>query len=253
MPVAVRLVAASCLLLPACRTTPAPTAPSATDSPASPASPASTPATVPAKTTTQIAIIDRPITFGDGRKQLTVAYRQRHQDPQASDIAITPKVVVLHHTGRGTLEESWGYFEPPTIDNSRPNVTAAGDVNVSAHFMVDRDGTIYRLVPETWMARHCIGLNHVAIGIENVGNDTEFPLTDAQVAANIVLVRHLAQRFAITHVIGHFEYQQMEGHPLFWEREPDYRTQKVDPGPAFMAAVREGIADLELQGPPGSP
>jgi len=25
-------------------------------------------------------------------------------------------------------------------------------------------------MPETWMARHCIGLNHVAIGIENVGD-----------------------------------------------------------------------------------
>jgi len=198
----------------------------------------------------ELVIIDRPINFGDERKRLTLAYRQRHQDPQATGIEITPQVVVLHHTGRGTLEESWNYFDPPQIDDSRPNVTAAGGVNVSTHFMVDRDGTIYRLLPETWMARHCIGLNHVAIGVENVGNDREFPLTKAQVAANIALVRHLAQRYSLTHIIGHFEYQQLEGHPLFSEREADYRTEKVDPGPAFMAEVRGGLEDLGLQGPP---
>ncbi len=201
-------------------------------------------------TASELTIIDRPINFADERKQRTIAYRQRHQDAKATGIEITPQVIVLHHTGRGTLEESWNYFDPPTIDDSRPNVTAAGDVNVSTQFMVDRDGTIYRLMPETWMARHCIGLNHVAIGVENVGNDTAFPLTEAQVAANIALVRHLARRYAITHVIGHFEYQAFEGHPLFVEREPDYRTEKVDPGPAFMAAVRAGIEDLGLQGPP---
>ncbi len=39
--------------------------------------------------------------------------------------------------------------------------------------MVDRDGTRYRLMPETYMARHVIGLNYYSIGIENVGGSME--------------------------------------------------------------------------------
>ena len=43
------------------------------------------------------------------------------------------------------------------------------------------------------MARHCIGLNHVAIGIENVGDGEKLPLTPAQVQADAALVRATAR------------------------------------------------------------
>ena len=33
------------------------------------------------------------------------------------------------------------------------------------------------------------------------------------------------------------------------ERDPHYRNDKPDPGPRFMAAVRERLADLSLRGP----
>ena len=48
---------------------------------------------------------------------------------------------------------------------------------------MDRDGAVYRLMPETWMARHTIGLNRVAIGIENVGGP-RWPLTPEQLRAD---------------------------------------------------------------------
>ena len=35
--------------------------------------------------------------------------------------------------------------------------------------MIDRDGTIYQLVPLAIMCRHTVGLNYTAIGIEHVG------------------------------------------------------------------------------------
>lgn len=58
--------------------------------------------------------------------------------------------------------------------------------------MVDRDGSIYQLMPEKWMARHVIGLNHYAIGIENVGGiNGKDDLTDAQARANAFLVCYL--------------------------------------------------------------
>ena len=52
---------------------------------------------------------------------------------------------------------------------------------------VDRDGTICRLMPETWMARHVIGLNYSAIGIENqmVSISVEGSLTSSMAARRV--------------------------------------------------------------------
>jgi len=121
---------------------------------------------------------------------------------------------------------------------------------VSAHFLVDRDGTIYRLQPETRMGRHCIGLNHIAIGVENVGDGKAYPMTDAQVAADAKLVRYLAARYPIHVLVGHLEADRMRGTRYYVEREAGYRDDKPDPGAQFMADVRAKVADLHLDGPP---
>ncbi|HEX9106170.1 MAG TPA: peptidoglycan recognition family protein, partial [Longimicrobiales bacterium] len=147
---------------------------------------------------------------------------------------------------------SYDTFVPPTLGGGRPDLARTSDLNVGIQFLVDRDGTIYRLMPETWMARHVIGLNYSSIGVENVGGTRDAPdLTQAQVEANIKLVRYLAAKYpTIRYLIGHYEYRQFEGTPLWLERDSSYRTRKTDPGPAFMAAVRAAVADLHLQGPP---
>src|SRR5690606_2251200 len=104
--------------------------------------------------------------------------------------------IVLHWTAIEDFESSFRTFDSETL-SGRPDLAGSGDVNVSIQFLVDRDGTIYRLMPETWMARHVIGLNYVAIGVENVGTGTPNTdtLTDAQIAANIDLVRYLAGKY----------------------------------------------------------
>ena len=192
----------------------------------------------------------RPIDFNQERIDLTLAYRRIHQDPHAQDILIQPKMIILHWTGINSLQSTWNYFNRTRAEAARSQLAAAGEVNVSAHFLVDRDGTIFRLMPETWMARHCIGLNQVAIGIENVGDGEKFPLTEAQAKANAALVRYLKARHPIEYLIGHMEYRRMEGTPLFVERDPGYRNNKPDPGINFMAKVRELVNDLKLHGPP---
>ncbi|MBZ5525590.1 MAG: peptidoglycan recognition protein family protein [Acidobacteriia bacterium] len=197
-----------------------------------------------------LKIIDRPINFDKERIQRTIAYRRAHQNPKANDVIIQPRMIILHWTGISSFNSTWNYFNAKYAEEARPQLAAAGDVNVSAHFLIDRDGTIYRLMPENWMARHCIGLNHVAIGIENVGDNDRFPLTDAQVQSNAALVRYLAKKWPITHLIGHHEYRRMEKHPYFLELDPKYRNQKPDPGDEFMSKVRALVADLKLQGPP---
>jgi N-acetylmuramoyl-L-alanine amidase len=197
-----------------------------------------------------VPIIDRPIRFDDERKALTLAYRQAHSDPKATDITIVPQIVVIHHTAFATLEQSFQYFDRTRIEGSREELARAGDVNVSAHFLVDLDGKVYRLMPETWMARHCIGLNHVAIGIENVGGAPNVRLTEAQVDANAALIRDLKQRHDIVLVIGHHEYRKLEREPWFLERDASYRTTKVDPGPDFMRKVRARIKTPRVLTPP---
>mgnify|MGYP001822044794 CR=1 FL=1 len=63
--------------------------------------------------------------------------------------------------------------------------------------------------------------------------------------------RYLAEKYpTIRYLIGHSEYRRFEGHTLWRELDPNYRTEKVDPGDRFMAAVRAGVAELGLSGPP---
>ena len=197
-------------------------------------------------------IVERLLPWDEARTGLTKEYRRVHQGQDEPGITIEPKVIVLHWTGPGTLDSTWNTFAPSTL-GGRPGLEGAGALNVSAHFVVDRDGTIVRLLPDDRFARHVIGLNHVSIGVENVGGGETMPLTDAQVVANAALVRHLADRHGITHLIGHHEYRRMEAHPYFHETDPTYRTGKIDPGPEFMAAVRGKVEDLGLQGPPDGP
>jgi beta-lactamase class A len=199
-----------------------------------------------------LRIVDRPIPFSAERVAMTRAYIRTHYGLDVPDIRIVPKIVVLHWTAVPTLEGSFEAFRPEKIPASRTDLTGAGEVNVSIQFLVDRDGTIYRLMPENWMARHVIGLNYDAIGVENVGGtDGREDLTDAQVAANVRLVRYLARKYpTIQYLIGHSEYQSFEGHPLWRELDPGYRTGKIDPGKRFMSAVRAGVEGLGLRGPP---
>ncbi len=215
---------------------------------ASPIAPVAAPAVVIVDAPA-VVIVDAPMKWSTQRAELTLAYRRAHSDRDATDLVISPRVVVLHYTSGNSAKTTRSYFDNTRIEASRPELARAGAVNVSSHYLVDRDGTIYRLQPETQFARHCIGLNHLAIGIENVGDATRWPLTDAQVTANAALVRELAARFEITHLLGHHEVMQFRTHPYFVERDAAYSNDKPDPGAAFMQRVRAELAALKLSGP----
>jgi N-acetyl-anhydromuramyl-L-alanine amidase AmpD len=183
--------------------------------------------------------VDIPILFNEQRIELTKEYLAQRYELEQDTPDIVPKMVVLHWTVIPTLEGSFRAFNNPTLPNWRPALENVSGLNVSSHFLVDRDGTIYRLMPETTMARHTIGLNHCAIGIENVGGGKDLPLTKAQLKSNIYLVEYLASKYDIEYVIGHQEYTQFEGHPLWLEVDDGYRTTKTDPGMDFMEKVRK--------------
>lgn len=196
---------------------------------------------------TQKTIVDKPITFNENRRILTLEYLQKRYGLEQDSPEIIPKMIVLHWTVIPTFEESFDAFNPATLPNWRPDIKNVSGLNVSSQFMVDQDGTIYRLMPETTMARHVIGLNHCAIGIENIGGTEDFPLTKAQLKSNIWLVRHLADIYNIDYLIGHYEYTLFEGHPLWLEKDAGYRTVKTDPGKDFMTKVRKAVKDLNFK------
>lgn len=194
-----------------------------------------------------LQIVDKPIVFDEERVRLTLEYMEEHYGMTPDTPAIDPRMIVVHWTAYPTLARSFEAFYAPTLSASRPTIRQASRLNVSVPYLIDRDGTIYQLMPDTLMARHVIGLNHCAIGIENVGDGGQYPLTDAQLAANVRLIRHLAQQYPIDYVIGHHEYRQFIGHPLWKEKDPTYLTDKDDPGAAFMIRLRERLSEVPLK------
>ena len=203
----------------------------------------------PAPPAPALEIIDRPIRLGTERMELTRDYIRKHYGLEVDDATIVPRAIVIHWTGTRGLKGTWRAFNRVRIRRARRHLQRGGAVNVSAHFLVARDGTIYRLMPETWMARHAIGLNYDAIGIENMGGGKKVPLTAKQLQANISLVRYLTARHGgIRYLIGHMEWRKVQNLPIFRELDPTYRNAKADPGPRFMKSLRHGVKDLGLLG-----
>lgn len=192
-------------------------------------------------------MMEKPIVFDDERRALSLDYLSRRHGIQQTQPYIKPKMIILHWTAIPTLEATFDAFNPAVLPG-RPDLQTASRLNTAVPFLVDRDGTIFRLLPDTAFARHCIGLNYCAIGIENIGNND---LTKAQVKANIKLIRYLKSHYKdIEYLIGHYEYKDFRGTPLWKETDPNYLTEKTDPGPWFMKKVREEVKDLNLKGSP---
>ena len=184
-----------------------------------------------------------PINFGEKRIELTKEYIKNHYALEVKDIKIVPKIVLIHYTAVATFEDSLKRFKNQTLPTDRGDISKASALNVSTHFMVERDGTIHQLMPLNFMARHVIGLNYSSIGIENVGGvGYKQDLSVEQLLANIFLVNYLKKKFpTIEYVVGHHEYRCFENTPLWLELDDGYRTKKYDPGEIFMRDLRANI------------
>lgn len=193
-------------------------------------------------------IFEKPIIFNEEREKLSLEYLKNRHGIDQETATIVPSMVVVHWTAVPTLETTFDVFNPVHL-GGRPELTSASNLNVSAHFLVDRDGTIFRLLPDTTFARHTIGLNYTAIGIENIGGP-DAPLTKAQLKANAELIRYLHKKHQLAYVIGHHEYYAFQGTDIWKETDPDYRTQKQDPGDRFMKKLRKKLADLNFKSKP---
>jgi len=191
-----------------------------------------------------------PIVWDEDRMALTAEHLEHHlgipvTDDLDASTRMDPKVVVLHWTAGPTARSAfWTFYR-----SRRARKDPHHQLNLSVHFIVDRDGTIYQLMPTDRIGAHVVGLNHVAIGVENVGDRKRWPLTPAQITANIALVRFLAQKHDLTHLIGHYEFKRFHGHPM-WKGPEAHHIGRADPGEDFMERVWSGVQDLGLEGAP---
>ncbi|AFK03613.1 N-acetylmuramyl-L-alanine amidase, negative regulator of AmpC, AmpD [Emticicia oligotrophica DSM 17448] len=193
----------------------------------------------------KLKIVEKPIIWDSLRQALSVEYlKDRHGISQKTP-AIRPKMVVCHWTAIPTFEKSFLAFNSSTLPNTRKELQNASQLNVSAHYLIDRDGTVYHLMPDTLLARHVIGLNYCAIGIENVGDGSANPLTEEQFRANYLLIKQLKKKYKIKYLIGHHEYTKFKDSDIWKETDPNYQTIKFDPGDEFMNKLRAKFKHLK--------
>ena len=191
------------------------------------------------RTVTAPVIIDKPVRLTEQREQLMREYAVKHYGEAMTEIV--PQAVIVHWTASPGCEEVYRYFYK--------EARADGTLNVCSQFLVDRDGTIYRLTPETMLDRHAIGYNWCAIGIENVGGvKNAEDLTEAQLQANVALIRYLKEKYpAIKYMWGHYQQTEAKESGLYREKVVGYFHPKVDPGPRFMKALQDNLKDTGLK------
>lgn len=142
----------------------------------------------------------------------------------------TIDMLVLHYTGMRNAAAALGRLTDPAAE-------------VSAHYLIDEDGTMHRLVAENRRAWHAgvafwrgeRDINDRSIGIELVNPGHEFgyrPFPEAQMTALIALCREILSRHPIParNVVGHSDVAP---------------ARKTDPGELFdwprLAAVGIGL------------
>jgi N-acetylmuramoyl-L-alanine amidase len=164
-------------------------------------------------------IVQKRIPFPPKRERETRNYAIRHYGLHAFQLR-NPKVIVEHFTETSSFGPVWSTFA-----HDVPDVELHELPQVCAHFVIDRDGTIYELVPPNLICRHTVGLNWTAIGIEHVGTSDAQVMGDRrQLRASLSLTRWLQQRYGILtrNVIGHAESLSS---PYHRERVASLRTQ----------------------------
>ncbi|MCW1382963.1 N-acetylmuramoyl-L-alanine amidase [Novosphingobium sp. KCTC 2891] len=145
-------------------------------------------------------------------------------------------MAVLHYTGMQTAGEALERMCDPAAE-------------VSAHYMIDEDGTVTRLVPEDKRAWHAgrsywrgeTDINSASVGIElvNPGHDWGYrPFPDAQMEALVPLLADIVKRHGIprANVVGHSDIAP---------------ARKTDPGELFdwdlLARYRLALARPKLK------
>ena len=126
-----------------------------------------------------------------------------HPSPNFDERTLPVSIIVLHYTGMQDAASAIERLADP-------------EFKVSAHYVVDEDGQVTRMVAEDKRARHAgvshwrgiTDVNSASIGIEivNPGHDWGYrPFPEEQMESVIRLVSDIKERYGVTrgNVVGH--------------------------------------------------
>jgi N-acetyl-anhydromuramyl-L-alanine amidase AmpD len=202
------------------------------------------PATAADRAPASALAAERRCIWSDEREALTREYFRVHAGESSAEL-VDPALIVVHYTGTDSREASLRAFDPARL-SGRADIASGGDLNVGVHYLIDQEGATIALLPESKRGRHAIGFNHLSLGIELVASGEE-RISAAQRTACLELTLDLAERYpSIRYLIGHHEYARpdLPHAELFRELDESYRfTDKIDPGPAFMAWLRNALTE----------
>lgn len=187
--------------------------------------------------------------------------------PNFDPRTVTPSLLVLHYTGMKTGDEAIARLRDP-------------EAGVSAHYVVEEDGRVFRLVPEErrawhagvsyWRGRRNVNGESIGVEIVNPGHEWGYrAFPDPQVAAVIGLVADIRARWTIEDrdIVGHsdvapdrkddpgelFPWKRLAeaGHGL-WAEAPAAPGQPVGEGEEGVAvfALQAGFTRLGYDLPP---
>ena len=187
-------------------------------------------------------VVAKPIPFGAVRRAETARYAQRHYGLDTWRLD-RPRVIVEHYTANESFGATWNTFASDAPDPELSELPGT-----CAHFVIDRDGTIYQLVPLTTICRHTVGLNWTSIGIEHVGTSDGEILGDArQLQSSLRLTLWLMSHYGISlpNVIGHSEsltspYHRERYAPWRCQTHGDWTHADMNVYRARLAALARG-------------
>jgi len=159
------------------------------------------------------------------------------------DGATAVRHVVLHYTGMQNAAQALGRLCDPAY-------------SVSAHYLVDEDGTVYALIDETERAWHAgvafwngvRDINSTSIGIEIVNPGHEYgyrPFPEAQIKALLGLVSDIHNRHQLSamSILGHSDIapgrKQDPGELFPWDRLAQH-------GLGIWPEPRSGMPDVPI-------
>lgn len=140
--------------------------------------------------------------------------------PNFTERTLPVSIIVLHYTGMETKEDALERLRDP-------------QAKVSAHYVIDEDGTVYALVDENKRAHHAgvsfwrgvSDINSASVGIELINKGHEFGYTsfpEKQIDALIRLCADIMTRHDIRFVLGHSDVaparKQDPGELFPWKR-----------------------------------
>ena len=215
-------------------TVPAPSAPTTT-----PVVPGAASAGMQRVSSDGALLLKKHLPYEEWEEEYREYFQRYYRD---SELTLNPRMIVLQYSGTDDFSRLWHTFANGGIYDGRKG-------HLSVHYVVDKDGSIYELMPPNRRVRGTYGVNHVAVTISLIGRNEQALLNNnIQMRTSFGLVRWLMNQYRIPKekVLAHTEIAM--GKELVPEYTDFYDTKFPDryppnsqtrgPGRAYMFRLR---------------